>query len=76
MELTHGIAMLFAVIFMIVGTIFKKMLWWLLNIGYIFMLAWVAIVNEWEIIFFPVLAIFTIIALIAFIATAIQGEII
>ena len=76
MELTHGIALLFELLFTVVAAIFKKMLWWLLVIGYTFTLAWMAIVNEWEILFFVPLAIIGVISIIAFIFTVTRGDLI
>ena len=76
MELTHGIALLFEVIFAVMATIFNKMLWWLLVIGYTLMLAFMAIVNEWEILMFVPLAIIGIISAIAFTFCATRGDLI
>ena len=76
MEITHGIALLFAVIFVIIATIFNKMLWWLLNIAYLLTLAFMAIINEWELLFFPPIVFFALISIIAFMFTALRGDII
>lgn len=76
MEITHGIAMLFIVVFMVIATLLKKAMWWLLCIGYMFAAAYMAIINEWELMFFPVLVICGIIAIIAFMFLAIKGELI
>lgn len=76
MALTHGIALLFAVIFIIMAVVFNKMLWWLLNIGYLIVLALMAIINEWEALFFVPLIFFGLISLIGMIITATRGDII
>ena len=76
MELTHGIALFFALAFVIVGTVFQKMLWWLVSIGYLFGLAFVAILNSWELLFFVPIALFAVISVIGFAYSAINGDLI
>lgn len=76
MEVTHGIALLFAISLVVIAAIFNKMLWWLLCIGYIFAVSYMAIVNEWELLFYPVLVITGIISIIGFGYSAARGEIV
>lgn len=76
MLIEHGIALLFAVVFMVIATIFRKVLWWLVAIGYLFACAYMAILNSWELLFFVPLTIFAMIAIIGFIYSALKGEIV
>lgn len=76
MEVTHGIALLFATVFIVIAAIFNKMLWWLLSVGYTTSVALMAIINDWELLMFVPLAIFGVISLIGVGFTALKGEII
>jgi len=76
MEVTHGLALLFAVVFAVIATIFRKMLWWLMVVGYCLVLSIMAITNNWEVLFFPVLAMLGLISIIGFIFSAVKGDII
>ena len=76
MEVTHGIALAFSVIFVIMATIFKKLLWWVLNIVYILVMSIMAINNEWEALFFAPMVFFAIISIIGLSFCAAKGEII
>lgn len=76
MEITHGIAMFFLVLFFLIGTFYRKVLVWLLPLAYSVVLGWFAIINTWEILFYPVILTLGICSLIGFIYSCIQGDII
>lgn len=74
MEITHGIALFFALAFVLVGFFFKKVIWWGLSIGYLYGLAFIAITNDWELLFFAPTAIFGIISIIGLGNAAFKGD--
>ena len=76
MLVTHGIALFFAVAFALIGAIFKKLFWWLLSLGYVLVLGWFAIVNDWEVLFFVPIVMFGIISVIGLIFSAVSGDLI
>lgn len=73
---THGVALAFEVIFIVLAVTFGKMVWWIVSLGYTIVLAWFAIINVWEVLFFIPLFGFGIISIIGFIYSALNGEII
>ena len=76
MAITHGIALLFAVAFVVIGSIFKRVFWWLLSLAYLACLSYMALINEWEILFFAPLIFLGIISLIGMILSATRGDLI
>ena len=76
MEITHGIALFFSVVFIVLAMLFQKALWWLVSIFYLVACAWMAVTNGWEMLFFAPLLLFSIISLVGFITSAVKGDLI
>lgn len=76
MAITHGIALAFSVIFVILGATFKTFMFWIVSLGYILVLAVFAVINSWEILFFAPLIGFGIISIVGLIYSAVNGELI
>ena len=76
MAITHGIALLFAVAFGVLGVVFRTVFWWLLSIAYLACLSYMALVNDWEILFFAPLIFIGIISTIGMILSATRGDLI
>ena len=76
MAVTHGIALLFAIAFAVIGMIFKRVFWWLLSIAYLACLSYMAVINSWEILFFAPLIFLAIISTIGMILSATRGDLI
>jgi hypothetical protein len=74
MDITHALALLFQVIFLVLAGIFNKLLWWILLLGYTMTLGFISVYNQWEILFFSPLTIIGIISMIGVFVTAIKGE--
>jgi len=76
MEITHGIALFFALAITIIAVIFKSMIWWLMVFGYCLTLSIMAVLNQWEAMFFPVLLIIAIVSVFGIVFTALKGDLI
>lgn len=75
MVLTHFLALIPLIVLLIVSLIFYgKGLVHLLTFFYNFVLAWMAAVLQWEILFFPVCAIVAIISVILFGYSMAKGD--
>lgn len=75
MEATHLFGLIPLLIFLVLSLVFwGKGLVHLLTIGYTLVLAWMAVANQWEILFFPVCAISGIIAIILFGISMLKGD--
>lgn len=76
MEVTHGIALSFAILFALIATVFSTMIWWILVFAYSTVLALMAIMNSWEVLFFPVLFVLGIVSVIGVVITGTKGDLI
>ena len=75
MELTHLFAMIPLLVFLVLSLVFNKSgLVHLMTLGYTMVLGWFAVLNQWEVLFFPVLIITGIIAIILFIMAMVRGD--
>lgn len=75
MELTHLFALIPLLVFLILSLVFYgKGLVHLLTLAYTFTLAWFAIINAWEIMFFPICIITGIISVILFLFAMSRGN--
>lgn len=75
MEATHFYALLPMIIFLILSLVFYgKGLVHILTLGYALGLAFMAILNEWEILFFMPIVGTVIISLILFIYAMLKGD--
>lgn len=75
MEATHLYAMIPLLVLLVVSLVFSKSgLLHLMALGYVMVLGWFAVINEWEIMFFPVLILTGIIAILLFITAMVRGD--
>lgn len=75
MEVTHFLALAALCCFLIMSLVFySKLLVHLLLISYAIALGWFAIINVWEVMFFPVICLSVIIGLILFTYAAMKGN--
>ena len=75
MEATHLYALLPLLVLLVLSLVFNKSgLVHLMTLGYSAILGWFAVVNDWEIMFFPILVITGIIAIILFIMAMVRGD--
>lgn len=72
---THFFALLPLIIMLIISLVFYgKGLVHLLTFGYCVALGWVAILNSWEVLFFPVVLLTGMITIILFIYAMVRGN--
>ena len=75
MEAAHLFGLLPLLVLLILSLVFNKSgLVHLMTLGYTIALGWFAVVNGWEIMFFPILIITGIIAIILFITAMTRGD--
>lgn len=75
MEATHLYAILPLLVLLVLSLVFNKSgLVHLMTLGYTMALGWFAVLNEWEILFFPVLVITGIIAILLFTIAMVKGD--
>ena len=75
MEATHLFAIIPLLVLLTLSLIFNKSgLLHLMTLGYVMMLGWFAVLNQWEVLFFPVLVLTGIIAIILFIVAMVKGD--
>ena len=75
MEGTHLYALIPLLVLLILSLIFNKSgLLHLMTLGYVMVLGWFAVVNEWEILFFPILVCTGIIAILLFTMAMVRGD--
>jgi len=75
MEATHLFAIIPLLVFLTLSLIFNKSgLLHLMTLGYVMVLGWFAVLNQWEVLFFPVLIITGIIAIILFTMAMVKGD--
>ena len=75
MEATHLYAILPLLVLLVLSLVFNKSgLVHLMTIGYVMVLGWFAVINSWEIMFFPVIICTGIIAIILFIMAMVRGD--
>ena len=75
MEATHLFAMIPLLVFFIMSLVFNKLgLLHLMALGYCMILGWVAVLNNWEVLFFPVLIIVGMISIILFSVNMARGN--
>ena len=75
MEATHLYAMIPLLVLLILSLVFNKSgLVHLMTLGYVMVLGWFSVLNSWEIMFFPVLILTGIIAIILFITAMVKGD--
>ena len=75
MEATHLYALIPLLVLLVLSLVFSKSgLVHLMTLGYSMVLGWFAVLNDWEIMFFPILIITGIIAIILFITAMVRGD--
>ena len=75
MEATHLYAMIPLLVLLILSLVFNNSgLVHLMAMGYVMVLGWFAVINEWEIMFFPVLIITGVIAILLFTMAMVRGD--
>lgn len=75
MEATHLYGIIPLLVLLILSLVFSKSgLLHLMTLGYVMALSWFAVINQWEILFFPILIITGIIAVILFISAMVKGD--
>ena len=75
MEATHLYAIIPLLVLLVLSLVFNKSgLVHLMTLGYVMVLSWFAVLNQWEVLFFPVLIITGIIAILLFITAMVRGD--
>ena len=75
MEATHLYALIPLLVLLTLSLVFSRSgLIHLMTLGYCMVLGWFAVLNEWEIFFFPIVLITGIIAIILFIIAMTKGD--
>ena len=75
MEATHLFGMIPLLVLLVLSLVFNKSgLVHLMTLAYVMVLGWFALVNQWEILFFPVLILTGIIAILLFTLAMTKGD--
>lgn len=75
MEATHLFAVIPLLAFLILSLVFSKSgLLHLATLFYSLVLGWLAVINTWEVLFFPVVVITSMISIILFIHAMVKGD--
>ena len=75
MEATHLFGIIPLLVLLVLSLVFNKSgLVHLMTLGYVMVLGWFTVINGWEIMFFPILVITGIIAIILFITAMVRGD--
>lgn len=76
MTASHFVALLVLFILFVLSIWIKRVLVDSMALGYILVLAYVAIINQWEILFYPILTLMGLITVIMLCAHALRGDLI
>ena len=75
MEATHLYALIPLLVLLALSFFFSRSgLLHLMTLGYVMVLSWFAVINEWEVLFFPMLLLTGIIAILLFITAIVKGD--